>query len=73
MRITVNELIIIVDAFVEQTKKLGDQTIQEEWNEEKKELLEGLDAEDINEEVEINAERIVSIIQGINLESEEEA
>lgn len=73
MRITVNELIIIVDAFVEQTKKLGDQTIQEEWNEEKKELLEGLDAEDINEEVEINAERIVSIIQGIDLKSEEEA
>ena len=73
MRITLNEVIIIVDAFVEQTKKLGDQTIQEEWNEEKKELLEGLDAEDINEEVEINAERIVSIIQGIDLKSEEEA
>lgn len=73
MRITLNELIIIVDAFVEQTKKLGDQTIQEEWNEEKKELLEGLDDEDVNEEVEINAERIVSIIQGIDLKSEEEA
>ena len=73
MRITLNELIIIVDAFVEQTKKLGDQTIQEEWNEEKKELLEGLDDEGVNEEVEINAERIVSIIQGIDLKSEEEA
>lgn len=73
MRITLNELLTIVDAFVEQAKKLGDQTIQEEWNEEKKELLEGLDDEDANEEVEINAERIVSIIQGINLKSEEEA
>ena len=73
MRIALNELIVIVDAFVEQAKKFGDQTIQEEWDEEKEELLEGLDAEDANEEVKITAERIVSIIQGINLESEEEA
>lgn len=71
MRITLNEVVTIIDAFVEQAKKLGDQTIQEEWNEEKEELLEGLDAEDANVEVEITAERIVSIIQGINIESEE--
>lgn len=71
MRFSLNELIVIVDAFVEQAKKLGDQTIQEDWNETKEEILEGLDAEDVNEEVEITAEQIVSIIQGINLESEE--
>ena len=35
MRISLNELILIVDAFVKQAKKLGDQTFQEEWNEEK--------------------------------------
>lgn len=71
MRITLNEVVTIIDAFVEQAKKLGDQTIQEEWNEEKEELLEGLDTEDANVEVEITAERIVSIIQGINIESKE--
>lgn len=74
MRFTLNELLTVVDAIVEQA---GDLTIQEKWNKEKEALHEGIDEDDwnrvVNKEVDYSAEKIVSVIQRINLKSEEEA
>lgn len=76
VRTTLNELIAITDALVEQAKKRGNQTAQEKWNEEKEALHKEIDDdwnEVVNKELDINVEWLVSKIKGIDLESEEEA